>query len=238
MEIKYRFWFEDSQGKYLFGEGLYLLLKYVDETHNLSIAVKKMKMSYRNGWGKIREVEERLGEKIVETKRGGSIPGETRLTEFGRKLVQDYERYMEVFDYYSKRPYKIPSLTVDGIINEGKSILLIKRGRDPFRGLYALPGGFVEYGETVESAIEREILEETGLSVKIRRILGIYSSPDRDPRGHTVSIVYILERTGGTPKAGDDAEELKFFDLDNLPELAFDHRKIIDDFLNLFNNKA
>jgi 8-oxo-dGTP diphosphatase len=197
-----------------------------------------MKMSYRNGWGKIREVEERLGEKIVETKRGGSIPGETRLTEFGRKLVQDYERYMEVFDYYSKRPYKIPSLTVDGIINEGKSILLIKRGRDPFRGLYALPGGFVEYGETVESAIEREILEETGLSVKIRRILGIYSSPDRDPRGHTVSIVYILERTGGTPKAGDDAEELKFFDLDNLPELAFDHRKIIDDFLNLFNNKA
>ncbi|MGC8688841.1 MAG: NUDIX domain-containing protein [Thermoplasmata archaeon] len=238
MEIKYRFWFEDSQGKYLFGEGLYLLLKYVDETHNLSIAVKKMKMSYRNGWGKIREVEERLGEKIVETKRGGSIPGETRLTEFGRKLVQDYERYMEVFDYYSKRPYKIPSLTVDGIINEGKSILLIKRGRDPFRGLYALPGGFVEYGETVESAIEREILEETGLSVKIRRILGIYSSPDRDPRGHTISIVYILERTGGTPKAGDDAEELKFFDLDNLPELAFDHRKIIDDFLNLFNNKA
>ncbi|MBD6955253.1 MAG: NUDIX domain-containing protein [Thermoplasmata archaeon] len=238
MEIKYRFWFEDSQGKYLFGEGLYLLLKYVDETHNLSTAVKKMKMSYRNGWGKIREVEERLGEKIVETKRGGSIPGETRLTEFGRKLVQDYERYMEVFDYYSKRPYKIPSLTVDGIINEGKSILLIKRGRDPFRGLYALPGGFVEYGETVESAIEREILEETGLSVKIRRILGIYSSPDRDPRGHTVSIVYILERTGGTPKAGDDAEELKFFDLDNLPELAFDHRKIIDDFLNLFNNKA
>ncbi|MGC9203581.1 MAG: NUDIX domain-containing protein [Thermoplasmata archaeon] len=238
MEIKYRFWFEDSQGKYLFGEGLYLLLKYVDETHNLSTAVKKMKMSYRNGWGKIREVEERLGEKIVETKRGGSIPGETRLTEFGRKLVQDYERYMEVFDYYSKRPYKIPSLTVDGIINEGKSILLIKRGRDPFRGLYALPGGFVEYGETVESAIEREILEETGLSVKIRRILGIYSSPDRDPRGHTISIVYILERTGGTPKAGDDAEELKFFDLDNLPELAFDHRKIIDDFLNLFNNKA
>ncbi|MCI4433947.1 MAG: NUDIX domain-containing protein [Thermoplasmata archaeon] len=238
MELKYRFWFEDQDGKYLFGEGLYLLLKYVDETHNLSKAVKMMKMSYRNGWGRIKEVEERLGKKIVETKRGGSISGETRLTEYGKKLITEYERYLEVFDYYSKRPYKIPSLTVDGIINEGRSILLIKRKNEPYMGYYALPGGFVEYGETVEEAIKREIFEETGLEVKILNILGVYSSPDRDPRGHTISIVYILDKISGHPRAGDDAEDLKFFEIKKIPDLAFDHNKIINDYIKLLNHKT
>lgn len=238
MQLRYRLWFEDSRGRYLFGEGLYLLLKYVDETHNLSKAVAMMRMSYRNGWGKIKEVEERLGEKIVETKRGGTTAGETKLTETGKRLVEEYEKYRDIFEYYSKRPYKIPSLTVDGIIVDDNRILLIKRKNEPFRGYYALPGGFVEYGETVEEAVYREILEEVGIEVNIEGILGVYSSPNRDPRGHTISIVYILKMKGGKLRAGDDAESLAFFDINRIPSLAFDHNRILDDFLVLFHHKA
>ncbi len=124
---------------------------------------------------------------------------------------------------------KKPSIAVDGIITKGGKILLIKRKNEPFKGKWALPGGFVEYGERVEEAVLREIKEETGLNAKIKKLLGVYSDPNRDPRGHTISIVFILEAEGEA-KGGDDAEEAKFFDLKKLPSLAFDHKKIVDDF--------
>ena len=124
---------------------------------------------------------------------------------------------------------KKPSIAVDGIITKDGKILLIKRKNEPFKGKWALPGGFVEYGERVEEAVLREIKEETGLNAKIKKLLGVYSDPNRDPRGHTISIVFILEAEGEA-KGGDDAEEAKFFDLKKLPSLAFDHKKIVDDF--------
>ena len=124
---------------------------------------------------------------------------------------------------------KYPRLTVDGVVIKNKKILLIRRKNDPFKGKWALPGGFVDYGERVEDAVVREVKEETGLETTIEKLLGIYSDPGRDPRGHTVSIVYLLSFKEGTAKGGDDALEAKFFDLDDLPPLAFDHEKIIKD---------
>ncbi|KAA0002406.1 MAG: NUDIX hydrolase [Thermoplasmata archaeon] len=124
---------------------------------------------------------------------------------------------------------KYPRLTVDGVIIKDKKILLIKRKNEPFKGKWALPGGFVEYGETVEDAVIREIKEETGLDTKIEKLLGVYSDPVRDPRGHTISIVYLLSPKKGVLKGSDDAMEAKFFDIENLPPLAFDHEKIIKD---------
>lgn len=122
---------------------------------------------------------------------------------------------------------KKPSLTVDVVIRRADgSVVLVKRKNPPFQGFYALPGGFVEYGETVETAAVREAKEETGLDVKILRLIGVYSDPQRDPRGHVVSIVYLAEEEGGTMTASSDAQEVKAFK--KIPEeLAFDHRKIL-----------
>ncbi len=124
--------------------------------------------------------------------------------------------------------YRNPSLTVDAVIVEPSlGIVLIRRGREPFEGSWALPGGFVEYGERCEDACVREVEEETGLRVVVVDTLGVYSDPKRDPRGHTVSVVYLCRVIGGELAAGDDAASCKFFsDLEGL-ELAFDHDQIL-----------
>jgi len=121
-----------------------------------------------------------------------------------------------------------PSVAVDGVLIKGDKILLIKRKNEPFKGRWALPGGFVEYGETVEEAVLREFEEEVGLKARIKKLLGVYSKPDRDPRGQVISIVFLLDAEGDA-KAGDDAADARFFPLDNLPPLAFDHDEIIKD---------
>ena len=125
--------------------------------------------------------------------------------------------------------YKTPKLTVDGVILDDNKILLIKRKGEPFKGKWALPGGFVEYNEKVEDAVIREIKEETGVNTEIKELVGVYSDPKRDPRGHTVSIVFLLDIISGGIKCGDDACNAKFFNLKKLPDLSFDHDKIISD---------
>jgi len=130
--------------------------------------------------------------------------------------------------------YKIPSITTDGIILKDKQILLIKRKNEPFKGKWALPGGFVEYGEKTEDAVIREASEETGLKTKIRTLAGVYSDPNRDPRGHIITIIYVLDIVEGNVKAGDDASDVKFFDVHQLPALATDHNKIINDAIKRF----
>lgn len=120
-----------------------------------------------------------------------------------------------------------PLLTVDAlIIFEGK-IVLIKRKNPPYQNLFALPGGFVEVGETVEAAVVREAKEETGLDIELIKLFGVYSDPLRDPRGHTVSICYLAKGRGKL-KAGSDAKDTGLFNLSEIPELAFDHNKIIE----------
>jgi len=130
--------------------------------------------------------------------------------------------------------YKIPSITTDGIILKDKQILLIKRKNEPFKGKWALPGGFVEYGEKTEDAVIREVSEETGVKTKIRTLAGVYSDPNRDPRGHIITIIYVLDIVEGNVKAGDDASDVKFFDVHQLPALATDHNKIINDAIKRF----
>ncbi len=130
--------------------------------------------------------------------------------------------------------HKIPSITTDGVLLKNQQILLIKRKNPPFKDKWALPGGFVEYGEKTEDAIIREVFEETGLKTKINQLAGVYSDPDRDPRGHTITIVYILDLIGGALNAGDDASNVKFFNINDLPDLSFDHGKIINDILQRF----
>ena len=87
----------------------------------------------------------------------------------------------------------------------------------------------MEYGEKTEDAVVREVFEETGVKTMIRSLIGVYSDPHRDPRGHTVSIAYLINRVGGDLNAGDDASSVKFFKLNDLPELAFDHAVIVKD---------
>lgn len=125
--------------------------------------------------------------------------------------------------------YKRPGVTVDGFILVDGKLLLIKRGREPFKGTFALPGGFVDYGESCEDAIAREIAEECGLTVKIRDIVGVYSDPDRNPKCHVITVCYNLEHVCGVPRAGDDAQEVKLFKIHDIPPLAFDHDRIVRD---------
>lgn len=119
-----------------------------------------------------------------------------------------------------------PFPTVDIIIEVEGGIVLIER-KNPPHG-WAIPGGFVDYGETVEAAAVREAKEETGLDVELTALLGVYSDPSRDPRHHTISTVFVASATG-QPVADDDAADAGVFTEDSLPaDIAFDHRKILE----------
>jgi 8-oxo-dGTP diphosphatase len=125
-------------------------------------------------------------------------------------------------------PARNPLPTADVIIEVGDHIVLVRRKYPP-EG-WAIPGGFVETGETVESAAVREALEETGLPVTLTALLGVYSDPSRDPRHHTVSTVYV-GRAEGSPSGGDDAAEARLFAEGDLPSpIAFDHAAILADY--------
>ena len=127
------------------------------------------------------------------------------------------------------RLYRNPLLTVDILIEvPGKGVILIERKNPPFG--WAIPGGFVDYGETLEAAALREAKEETGMDLANLKQFHAYSDPKRDPRGHTVSVVFTAKGIG-VPKAADDAKNLRIFQVDDLPEdLAFDHASILSDY--------
>ncbi|MBD3407836.1 MAG: NUDIX domain-containing protein [Candidatus Lokiarchaeota archaeon] len=135
--------------------------------------------------------------------------------------------------------YRNPSPTVDTIILDKDRVVLVKRKNEPYKGMWVLPGGFVDYGETVEEAAVREVMEETGLEIKLKAILGVYSDPARDPRKHIQSTVFIAQYISGTPIGGDDAAEAKWFTLEELNKvsLAFDHNQIIKDFIDWMNER-
>lgn len=124
-----------------------------------------------------------------------------------------------------------PLLTVDIIIRYKGGIVLVDRATEPFG--WSIPGGFVEFGETVEQAAIREAKEETNLDINIERQFHVYSDPKRDPRGtHSITVAIIADGKG-TLKAGDDAKDAMVFSLDKpLPKLAFDHNKILQDYIN------
>jgi 8-oxo-dGTP diphosphatase len=131
-----------------------------------------------------------------------------------------------------------PKLTVDAVVFDAADrLLLIKRKSPPFEGCYALPGGFVEYGETVEEAARRELNEETGVSVNSQRLVGIYSQSNRDPRGHVVSVAFLMKVRNAKAHAGDDAAAAAFVPDWRSKRLAFDHAKIVADARALMRKK-
>lgn len=155
---------------------------------------------------------------------------------FVLKKKKDFEIFKRVFmDYLTvltKKTYKNPVPTVDIIIRYQNGIVLIKRKNYPLG--WAIPGGFVEYGESMEETAIREAKEETGLEIYNLEQFHTYSKPGRDPRFHTITTVFTAEGKG-VLKGGDDAKEAKVFNRENLPEdIAFDHREIINDYFKKF----
>ena len=132
--------------------------------------------------------------------------------------------------------HKNPTPTVDTIIQKGSKVLLVERKKDPFKQTMVLPGGFINEGELAEDAAIREVKEETSLDIELENILGVYSDPSRDPRGHIMSTVFIGKISDKSdnkePIAGDDAATTKWVDLESIEEetLGFDHQKILMDF--------
>jgi 8-oxo-dGTP diphosphatase len=123
-----------------------------------------------------------------------------------------------------------PRLTVDCVItDEAGDIVLIRRKHEPFKDSFALPGGFVEVGETVEDACRREVKEETNLELYDMRLFGVYSDPGRDPRGHVVSVAFTARADLAKLRAGDDAAQAEVIGNWRDHPLAFDHRRIIED---------
>ncbi len=125
--------------------------------------------------------------------------------------------------------YKNPVPTVDIIIEIGDKIILIERKNPPYG--WAIPGGFVDYGESLENAAMREALEETSVHVELYEQFYTYSKPDRDPRHHTITTVFLARALKGIPRADDDAKSLELFTSDSLPDtIAFDHRDVLMDY--------
>lgn len=129
--------------------------------------------------------------------------------------------------------YDNRGLTIDAVIVKDGNVLLIQRGVEPFKGYWATPGGYVRWGETVEAAVRSEVVEETGLEATSLKLVGVYSDPKRHPK-QAVNMVYLVEVSDGEPKAGDDADDARWFSLADLPEqLALDHKQNIADALKL-----
>lgn len=129
--------------------------------------------------------------------------------------------------------FKAPFATVDLIAEDEEGILLIRRKNEPYKGCWALPGGFLNYGrENLKQAGVRELKEETHIDTRKEDLIliGEYSNPDRDPRGHVIAHAYYVKNFSGKEKAGDDADSVRKFPRDRLPHLAFDHAKILQDY--------
>ena len=232
LRIRAKSWLE-KDGAFLVGEGRARLLSLVEETGSISEAAKRMGMSYRHAWGTIKGISESAGERIVQSERGGTGGGRTTLTEKGREILSAYEEGNSSVQTFLEGGPRHPRVAVDGILITRGKLVAIRRKYPPFKGKLALPGGFVEYGEKVEDAVLREFEEETGLKTSVQRMLGVYSAPDRDPRGQVISVVFILKRKGGKLKSGSDAESIELVDPERAGDMAFDHAGIIEDYVSL-----
>jgi len=139
--------------------------------------------------------------------------------------------------------YKNPIPTVDMIIDKNSKVLFIKRVKEPFEGKMVFPGGFIKIGETAEDAAIREVMEETSLEVDLDHKLGVYSDPNRDPRGHIMSTVFIGKISTNSqnkePIAGDGASSIKWVDIEDMDQedFGFDHKNILKDYLGWKNSK-
>lgn len=122
-------------------------------------------------------------------------------------------------------------VTVDAVIIKQGNVLLMKRNTDPFKGYWALPGGRVDTSELLVEAVKRETKEETGITIEPKKIIGVYDALDRDPRCRSISTVFLCEAIEGEITQNKEAQDIQWFLLDNLPQLAFDHEKMVRDTL-------
>lgn len=198
------------------------LLRSVRDVGSLQAISKRVGMPSGDLLGTLRSLNDGRGREFV------SIYGdEVDLTSEGLEALLTFELKRKMLDEQMDHMWRKPYLTTDGVLIEKGKVLLVRRGREPAKGAMALPGGIVEYGERLEDCVVREVREETGLDTRVVRLIGVFSDPGRDPRGHFVTALYELERTGGELMAGDDAAETGFYPLDGLPQLAFDHEEMI-----------
>ena len=167
---------------------------------------------------RVRKAEELAG---VELLHGGS------LTLKAKEMVGEMELRVRLLDQQLEHLWRKPTLTCDGFLLRDNGLLLVRRGREPYLGFHALPGGIMEYGERAEECVVREVEEETGLRTEAVRLVGVFSDPGRDPRGHYVTMLFLLKEIGGALEAGDDADTAGFFDRGSLPPLAFDHSELV-----------
>lgn len=147
--------------------------------------------------------------------------------------------FREIIMEYTYR-YPRPAVTADCIVitrDADPKVLLIQRGNEPYRGYWAFPGGFMDMDETTEQCAVREMMEETGLDVSELKQIGCYSKVDRDPRGRTITVAYLVVIASPVPVRGqDDAAKAEWFSLSAIPKLAFDHDEIISDAISLYNS--
>ena len=224
-DLGHQFWLR-KDGRYLIGEREADLLRAIDELGSVAQAGQRAGMSTMEAEVFLERLEDAIGSDVVIISGGRHI-----LTEEARDVVFRFEGQSRSARERVESVYRNPSLTADAVILIGGKILLVERGREPFKGRYALPGGFLDYGETIEECAVREVEEETGLRTMVLDLIGVYSSPDRDPRGHTVTAAFLMRPMGGELRSGDDAVDVRLFPLDALPEMAFDHSTIVKDFL-------
>ncbi|MFQ5837503.1 MAG: NUDIX domain-containing protein [Thermoplasmata archaeon] len=207
-------------------EAIARFLRTLKEGKPLSSALSSGPLSYERVRSWRERVRAALGSDPLERKGRHLV-----VSDAGKSYLEDYEKRSSALRVHLASGLKVPLLAVDGLVlHEGK-LVAIKRRYYPFQGLFCLPGGIVEYGETVEEAVVREVEEETGLKTKVASLLGVYSNPDRDPRGHVVSLAFELEVVGGELVSGSDATEVGLLSLDDLPEMGFDHILIVEEFI-------
>lgn len=201
-------------------------LKALRDAGDLDHAAKMLRTSESRLRKRLSGLRDESGRPLVTVRRG-----RTSLTEEGEQLLEVFEGRTDFIEEQISHRYRNPLLTVDGIVLLDEGMVAIRRRNPPFQGDLALPGGIVEYGETVEEAVVREVREETGLETLPERLVSIRSDPERDPRGHFISAVYLMRVVGGSLRSGDDAEAVTVVPFDPLPDLAFDHGDIVRDFL-------
>lgn len=224
--LEYSTWLSDGDRR-IIGEKEAKFLRLIKEGCSLSAAATSIGLDGEMAKIIVDEMEANSGTVLVAR----DIPS---LTSEGERLLLEFEcRRMRIADQL-KHLYQNPVFTVDGIVIQDERILLVKRGNDPFAGMYALPGGYIDHGESAEEAVMREIEEETGLHTEVLDLVGAYTKLGRDPRGHICTLVYRLLIRGGSLRPGDDAAEISFFPFNSLPELAFDHAEIIADILHMY----
>ncbi len=223
--LKFYAWLERN-GVFAMDEALAAILRAWEREGSLARASRAAGVELGQARALVRHAGEALGGPLL---RAGKSP--PRLTLAASRALREFESRNGALHVHLAGGQRSPILSVDAVVPYRSSIVLVRRRHPPYQGHLVLPGGIVEYGERVEEAIVREVREETGLRTAVDHLVGVYSNPKRDPRGHNVSTLFSVRVVGGRLKAGDDAEGVELHPLDRLPRLGFDHAQMVREYM-------